>query len=71
MLFQGVLLQMKSTDSKKLGGYNWLLVENTNFFKVPVKVTIVAQQVMNPASIHEEEGSIPGLAPWVKDLALS
>ena len=33
-------------------------------------VRIVAQQVKNPTSIHEDTGLIPGLTQWVKDLAL-
>ena len=33
-------------------------------------VPTVAQQVKNPTSIHEDVGSIPGLAQWVEDLEL-
>ena len=33
-------------------------------------IPIVAQRVTNPTSIHEDEGLIPGLILWVKDLTL-
>ena len=33
-------------------------------------VPVVAQRLMNPANVHDDMGSIPGLAQWVEDLAL-
>ena len=33
-------------------------------------VPLVAQWVKNQHSVGEDQGSIPGLAQWVKDLAL-
>ena len=38
--------------------------------KAHAGVAVVAPWLTNPTSIHEEEGSIPGLTQWVKNLAL-
>ena len=34
------------------------------------EIPFMAQQLMNPTRIYKDEDSIPGLAQWVKDLAL-
>ena len=40
------------------------------FKKWNFRVPVVAQWLTNPTRNHEVLGSIPGLAQWVKDLAL-
>ena len=45
-------------------------MKEANLKKLYTGVSIMAQLLANPASIHEDEGSIPGLAQWVEDPAL-
>ena len=63
-----MILQVKRRG--KLGYF--LIVGDQRTWEDQIKtsnlgVSTVAQQVTNPASIHEDVGLIPGLAQWIKD----
>ena len=49
--------------------YEFIKIHKT-IHKKKTGVPIMAQQLVNPTSIHEDMGSIPGLTQWVKDPVL-
>ena len=56
------------------GGCTWdisvLSIQFCYELKTALGVPFVAQRLMSPSRIHKDVGLIPGLAQWVKDLAL-
>ena len=59
---------MPRAQPKKKKKLNFKINENNK--KSLQRVPIVAQQVTNSTSIHEDAGLIPGVTHWVKDPVL-
>ena len=67
-----LLLRLTEKEPFREGGGGILKAfdQSSKFNYTHLGVPVVAQWVTNPTGIHEDSDSIPGVASWVKDLAL-
>ena len=61
-----IMVQNRLKKKKSILVYSW----KAETKRQTVQVLVVTQWVTNQNSIHEDEGSIPGLTQWVKDTTL-
>ena len=67
---------MRKRDIEEMNAFILANIRGQNSTKTFVTKThsmgvpVLAQELTNPSSIHEDVGSIPGLTQWVKDPAL-
>ena len=66
LLVPCLILILQYTHSMQYGEVLCMLVSK----RMSRGVSLVAQQKQIPTSIHEDVGSVPGFAQWVKDPAL-
>ena len=69
-VFSNFLRPKLPTHTQMPAFVDWKRENGAYFLKYSQGVPVVAQQLPNPTRAHENAGSIPCLAQWVKDLVL-
>ena len=65
--------EFESKLDGKRGGGTWQSKDKAvqmMLTKPNLGVPAMAQRLANPTSTHEDKGSIPGLAQWIKDTTM-